>query len=196
MRAVRLPVLFLLALVFAVSALSGAAGEEAAVSLTVAAGDETAAHLHTDPRSGVSFMIPDGWTEETFRQGRFYGYDAYTRYEGPSTRHGRYLIFMHIVSDEFSRGGKSRFGTRQKFDEYYDNPDTVYMLGGALRGDKSQVEFNGVTYYKFDAGDSTWQYFIVHNGYLHMFQFDVNVTDPNYAYFVAIMNSVVFPENE
>ena len=170
----------------------------AALCLLSCAGAEQdiSLHLHTDPHTGVSFGVPDGWKEETFSQNGYAGFDAYTNYEGPSRSHGRYLIFMHIISDAYRTRGSRQFDTRQAYDEYLNQVPNIYQAAGIRNAPPMTVEFNGITYFAYDSGDSVWQFFHAHNGYLHMFQFDTGMEDPNFAYFRAIMNSVTFPDAE
>ena len=82
--------------------------------------------------------------------------------------------------------------SRKGFDDIMNQKDIISQNFG--NADIEEVQFNGISYFRYKPQDSLWQYYRYHNGYAHMFQIDVDVDDPYYAYFEAIMNSVVFPE--
>lgn len=144
-------------------------------------------HLYTDPTDGTTMMLPDGWTEETHSQGGYKAYVSWTQHEGSS----RDVIFLHLCIDDWS-SGRTFFSSRTAYDAYMNQVSSVSAaLGGASI---EEVVFNGISWFRYYSQDSTWQYFRYHNGYVHLFQIDVDTDDPYYAYFEAIMNSVVFPE--
>ena len=147
---------------------------------------DIAMHPSTDVTDGTSFMIPDGWTEDNTPQ---QGYESILSWIQPpdSTRK---VVFFHISLDDWDNG-KQYVSTRPEYDDLMNNKQTVSASLGTV--DIEEVEFNGVTYFRYKSQESTWQYFRYHNAVLHLFQFDVDTDDPYYAYFEAIMNSVEYP---
>ena len=151
------------------------------------AAEEIAMHLYTDDTDGTTFMLPDGWIEEPGSMMGVNSITAYTAYPGLSRR----LIFLHASVDSWA-SETSQMMSRTSYDQMMNQKATISSAFG--NAEIEEVEFNGVTYFCYNSQESTWQYFRYHNGILHMFQYDVDTSDPNYAYFEAIMNSVEFPE--
>ena len=149
---------------------------------------DIALHPFVDKNDGTTLMLPDGWTEEISEEQGIYAVTTYTEYAGKSRR----VIFLYASIDDWETTGKQVASSRTSFDEYMNRKEIISQsFGGAPI---EEVQFNGITYFRYQSSDSLWQYFRYHNGYVHMFQFDVDVDDPYYPYFEAIMNTVVLPE--
>lgn len=148
---------------------------------------EIAMHPYVDETDGTTFMLPDGWSEDMSPQSGFSSVTTYIQRPDSS----RKVIFMHLSVDDWQNG--QRFASnRVEYDNLMNSAGIISTNFGGV--DIEEVDFNGITYFRYMSQESTWQYFRFHNGYLHMFQFDVDTDDPYYAYFEAIMNTVVFPE--
>ncbi len=145
---------------------------------------DIAMHLYTDATDGTTFMLPDNWIEEISVQS---GYNIVTTF---TQRTDRKVIFLHVSIDDWENGKIYAF-SRKEYDDLMNQQSTFSMTFGFAEIEK--VEFGGIPYFRYKSQESTWQYFRYHNGIMHMFQFDVDTDDPYYAYFEAIMNSVVFP---
>lgn len=168
----------LAAVLLAVTVLAPAAAETAT---------EITMHPFEDKNDGTTFMLPDGWTEQITEENGIYSIASYTDYAGQDKR----VIFLYASLDDWETTGTKLASDRLSFDEYMNKKEVISQnFGGAPI---EEVQFNGVTYFRY-ANDSLWQYFRYHNGYVHMFQIDVDTDDPYYAYFEAIMNTVVLPE--
>ena len=144
------------------------------------------AHRHTDEGSGVSFLIPDNWQEDTeVRDG-----DTYFRASVKHVLTDGEVVFVYSSMDDWTNG-RTVAGSRAEYDDLMNRISTI---SAAFNG--AQVEetvFNGVTYFRYKPEEATWQYFRYHNAILHLFQFNA-VDDELYApYFEAIMSSVVYP---
>ena len=143
-------------------------------------------HPYTDSTDGTTFMVPDGWIEDTSPQSGFNCISSYI--VRPDT--GRKVIFLRVSMDDWANG-RNYASSRTEYDNLMNTQSNMSMNYGWAKIE--EVDFNGVTYFRYKSQDSTWQYFRYHNAVLHMFQFDVDTDDPYYPYFEAIMNSVVFP---
>lgn len=144
---------------------------------------DIAMHLYTDPTDGTTFMLPDNWIEEISFQD---GYNVVTTY---TKRADRKVIFLHVSADDWENG-KLYASSRKDYDDLMNQRSMLSMAFGFAKFE--EVKFRGIPYFRYKSQESTWQYYRYHNGILHMFQFDVDTDDPYYAYFEAIMNSVVF----
>lgn len=163
------------------------------MGLIVSAGAETATeiavHPYTDETDGTTFNLPDGWTEGVVDIEGFKGVSSYTEDEDK----GRRVVFLHVCGDDWDSAGKKVAANRKAYDDLMNNKDVLsrYFNNAEIE----EAEFNGITYFRYQSDVSRWQYIRYHNSHIHLFQINADTDDPYFAYFEAIMNSVVLPEN-
>ena len=112
--------------------------------------EEIAMHPYTDETDGTTFMLPDGWIENMEPQYGFNSVVAYTDHVSS----GRKVIFMHLSADDWENG-QQYTSSRTEYDNLMNQLSIMQMNFGTT--DIEEVEFNGITYFRYMSQESTWQ---------------------------------------
>ncbi|SCX05185.1 hypothetical protein SAMN02910339_00804 [Lachnospiraceae bacterium YSD2013] len=162
----------------------------------------TPAFLYTDPDTKCQFTVPANWSQEEFSSDKQF-LDAKF---ASNIEDG--LLIMYGSSDiwnEMSSSDKKGHSRSNIDNEYFSTSDIAQMLG-VYSSRVSDTSFDGKGYYKVVNKYSSSEYGVTfkstmtsfirfENGYLYMFQFWGDSTNPYYKDFEALLKSVKYPSN-
>ena len=165
-----------------------------------APGNDTASFLHTDPDSGVTFTVPDNWTQEEFSKDREFIDVKFvsTKDDGCSIIYGSTDIWEQMPAADkigYTRGELNNAA--------FTKSDVAEMFNSTA--DKiSVVTYNGKQYYKGELKYTSDAYGInvsvtmtqlvyIDNGWMYTFQFSGSDTHKLYPDFEKLLSSVQYP---
>jgi len=139
--------------------------------------------------SGVRFLVPDHWKDISQEVDASESVGAHYAFCYRTESHA--TVFQYVAQDCYSNNPLVA-GAVHEMDKEFNKADVVAGLLEVPGNMVSEVDFNGITYFKFDQIDNGDQYFIFMNGYMHMFQFSDEPGTSEYPYFEKVMESVGF----
>lgn len=156
--------------------------------------------LYTDDNTGVSFTVPENWSQVEFSKERKY----LTAKFASNLEEG--LIIVYSGNDfwsELSANEKQGLSRKDIDNNAISKSDIAYMYG-ANENDIKMVKYNGIEYYKavvteaqdiFGFNLTVTMTYLCHirNGYIFEFQFNAAEVSPYYKVFETLLSSVKYP---
>ncbi len=164
--------------------------------------EDTPSFCYIDKDSGVSFIVPNNWKEEPLSQKREFVDTKFisTKNVTNGIIFGSYDLWSALPHSE--KAGMSR----KDFDISVLTKTDIAEMYGTSVGDVSIVTYNKRNYYKYEGRTSTELYgfnfstntvalIYAEDGWLYLFTFSGDSTNPLYSDFETLLCSVEYPSD-
>ena len=155
----------------------------APISIVVSASN----NIYTDSISGLSFIIPEGWTQVNLDKEREYFQAKFVNHQGDTMLFGCIDHYDSLSISEKSRLSRSSLNF-SKYDE-----TAVADFFDVSSSELTKLVYSGTTYYRMEQQSSgiSMSYLVsMVNGYIYIFTITGKPSDATYRVLVRLVNSV------